>query len=80
MCIRDSGTTIGLHVRRSVAVPTDGASAGFVIRLDLETWAEILSTKMDFSEAILSGDVELEGDAGRLREVLAAFDHATLAQ
>ncbi len=74
------GTTVGLHVRRSVAVPTDGEGAELVIRLDHATWAEILGTKLQFSDAILSGDVELVGDAGRLAKVLAAFDHPTLAE
>ena len=73
------GTEVGLHVRRGVAVPTDGAGAELAIALDLDTWAEIASTKLAFSDAVGTGAITITGPEGRVRAVLASFDHATLS-
>ncbi|MGI9596167.1 MAG: alkyl sulfatase dimerization domain-containing protein, partial [Acidimicrobiales bacterium] len=72
------GTTTGLHVRRSVAVPTDGSGADLAVGLSLETWAALLSNKTTLDEALAADQLELTGDRGRIRTVLGCFDHAAL--
>ncbi len=72
------GTTTGLHVRRSVAVPTDGTGAELTVALDLETWATILSNKTTFDEAVAAGSVALTGDPKRIRATIGCFDHNAL--
>ncbi len=74
----DDGTIAGLHVRRCVAVPTDGSGAELAISLSLTTWAQIISGKQTFSDAVATGAVALTGDEARIRAVLGCFDHATL--
>ncbi len=73
------GTRVGLHVRRGVAVPTDGQGAELSLALDLDTWAQIASNKLAFSEAVAAGSVVVGGDMGRVTAVLASFDHESLA-
>ncbi|MGH1493536.1 MAG: alkyl sulfatase dimerization domain-containing protein [Acidimicrobiales bacterium] len=73
----DAGATTGLHVRRGVAVPTDGADAELAISLSLETWATILSTKATLSEALAAGDVTVTGHQGRIVAALSCFDHSS---
>ncbi|MCP3911023.1 MAG: MBL fold metallo-hydrolase [Actinomycetia bacterium] len=72
------GTRVGVHVRRQVAVPTDGSGAELAIGLDLETWAEILAGKLTLTEAVASGAVRLSGDEERVLRLLGSFDHPTL--
>ena len=72
------GTRVGLHVRRQVAVPTDGRGADLAIGLDLETWAQLLSGRQTFTEAVAAGAVALTGDEAAVRRVLGAFDHPSL--
>ena len=76
----DDGTSVGLHVRRQVAVPTDGAGAELALHLDRPTWAGILSGRQSLGEAMAAGTVTLTGDEGRIRRILASFDHPTLAE
>ncbi len=70
------GTSTGLHIRRCVAVPTDGTAAELAIALTIDTWASLLANKVTFDEAAAAGDVSTIGDPARVRAVLACFDHA----
>jgi alkyl sulfatase BDS1-like metallo-beta-lactamase superfamily hydrolase len=45
----------GLHVRRSVAVLTDGSGADATVTLDRDTWAEIVTGKISMSDALAAG-------------------------
>lgn len=74
------GSAAGLHVRRGVAAPTDGAGAEHSLHLDIETWAAILGNKLTLNEAIEQDRVALEGDAASILQVLSCFDLASLAQ
>lgn len=76
----DDGTTVGLDIRRQVAVPTDGGGADLVITIDHQTWAEILAAKLTLTEAEAAGRLTLTGDRAEIIGLLAAFDHPTLAQ
>ena len=68
----DDGTRTGLHVRRGVAVPTDGSE-----RAD-RTWARDMGLAADepdhTGDAIEQGDVRLTGDAHRIRHIMQCFD------
>lgn len=70
----DDGTRTGLHVRRGVAVPTDGSDAELEIELELETWASLLTNRITLGDAIEQGDVRLTGDAHRIRHIMQCFD------
>ena len=74
----DDGTHTGLHLRRSVAVPTDGADADLEMRLDLETWAALLTNRVSLADAIDHGSVHLTGNADRIRQVMHCFDLASM--
>ncbi len=69
------GTNTGLHLRRCVAVPTDGGGAELAVSLNIETWASLLASKVTFDEALAAGDVRITGDPARVRAALACFDH-----
>lgn len=68
------GTNVGLHIRRGVAVPTDGAGADNSIRLDIDTWAQVLANKLSLDDAVTSRAVVLSGDGARIRTAIACFD------
>jgi alkyl sulfatase BDS1-like metallo-beta-lactamase superfamily hydrolase len=76
----DDGTSIGLHVRHCVAVPTSGDAADLAIELDLDTWASILAKKLTLNDAIADGSVRVSGDIGRVRGILGCFDIESLTQ
>lgn len=73
------GTTVGLHVRRGVAVPTDGSGAELSLALDLATWAKIAANKLTIGDAVAAGAVTITGDPTRVNALLASFDHRALA-
>jgi alkyl sulfatase BDS1-like metallo-beta-lactamase superfamily hydrolase len=73
------GTAVGLHVRRGVAVPTNGAGADLSLALDLATWAKIAANKLTIGDAVASGAVTVEGDPSRVYALLGCFDHRALA-
>ncbi len=68
------GTTTGLHVRNSIACPTDGAGAAATIACSLEAWADVLTGATTLSAAIEAGDVVIDDDAAAAVLALAAFE------
>ena len=70
----------GLHVRRGVAVPTDGRRAVIRLNLSHETWAQVISGRGAFWQAVEEGLISISGDVDRLKQFLAAFDLAALRQ
>ncbi len=68
------GTSTGLHIRRGVAVPTDGDGADLSVTTSLDTWASILATKLSLDDALTAGSAQLGGDVTQLRSTLACFD------
>lgn len=70
------GTTVGLHVRGGVAVPTSGAGATSAIALDLAAWAKVLSGTATFADTLRSGAIRVvAGDESEILGVFSAFDH-----
>ena len=69
---------VALHVRRGIAefvpVPADHYKpAGFTVKLDSETWADLYLSTISLGDAIEKGDVELTGDAASVQQLFAAF-------
>lgn len=62
----------GLHLRRSVAVPTDGADAGVVVALDRTTLAELVAERISLTDAESVGRASVTGDRSALATVAAA--------
>jgi alkyl sulfatase BDS1-like metallo-beta-lactamase superfamily hydrolase len=73
------GTT-GLHIRNSVAVPTDGTHADNSIICELAVWADILSGSTTLSQAIAASALQIEGNASQVLRALACFDVVGLQQ
>jgi alkyl sulfatase BDS1-like metallo-beta-lactamase superfamily hydrolase len=70
----DDGTTTGLHVRNSVAVPTDGTGADATVRCAQQVWAELLGGQRALSAALADGSLRVDGDGDRLQAALGVFD------
>jgi alkyl sulfatase BDS1-like metallo-beta-lactamase superfamily hydrolase len=68
------GTTTGLHLRNSIACPTDGADAQATITCSIETWAELLTGRQLLSAALADGSVNVEGDRSKVVMALGVFD------
>jgi len=73
-----NGARAGLHVRRGVAVPTDGQGADIIMGLSHETWADVASGAITLSAAIYQGILSLDGPEPAWRRFFAAFDHVSL--
>lgn len=68
------GSVTGLHLRNSVACPTDGADPQATVVCSIETWAELLTGRLALSGALADGSVVIEGDAAAAVRALGAFD------
>jgi alkyl sulfatase BDS1-like metallo-beta-lactamase superfamily hydrolase len=68
------GTLTGLHLRNSIACPTDGDGAEATINCSLEVWADILTGRQTWSDALASGSVVVDGDDVATTNALAVFD------
>lgn len=68
------GDCCGLHVRNSVAVPTDGTDAHTVVRLSRDTLVNVLSGRVAWSQAVSNGNIQVTGDSHTLDIVRKAFD------
>ncbi len=68
------GSLTGLHLRNSIACPTDGADAQATVVCSIETWAELLTGRLALSGALADGSVVIEGDAAAAVRALGAFD------
>lgn len=63
--VEGHGTT-GLHVRRCVAVPTDGRGASATVALDPAVLAEVVSGRLTIADAEAAGRAEVGGDRSAL--------------
>ena len=68
------GSTTGLHLRNSIAVPTTGDRAEHEIEVDLDVWADLLRGSLSFDEAVEAGSVVISGDRDTVRRAIACFD------
>jgi alkyl sulfatase BDS1-like metallo-beta-lactamase superfamily hydrolase len=69
-----SQSTTGLHIRNSVAVPTDGADANNSITCELAVWADILSGSTTLSQSIAASALQINGNTAQVFRALACFD------
>lgn len=75
VCWRFSGgESAGLRIRNQVAVPTLGIDADINLGLSHETWARILSGKVNLWDAIDEGIVSVEGNSAELQRFCLAFE------
>lgn len=72
------GQRTGLHIRNSVAVPTDGADAANSITCDSAVWADILSGTTTLAQAIADSAAQINGDTQEVLRALDCFDIAGL--
>ncbi len=68
------GTRCGLHLRRGVAVPTDGRDADHQLALDLATWADVVGGRVGLGPAIDAGLIDITGDRAVVERALGCFD------
>jgi alkyl sulfatase BDS1-like metallo-beta-lactamase superfamily hydrolase len=68
------GTVTGLHLRNSIACPTDGSDAQATVVCSIETWAELLTGRLALSEALVDEVVVIEGDLGAAVRALGVFE------
>jgi alkyl sulfatase BDS1-like metallo-beta-lactamase superfamily hydrolase len=68
------GQKTGLHIRNSVAVPTDGSGAANSITCELAVWADILSGSTTLTQATAASTLQINGDKERVLRTLACFD------
>ena len=73
-----SGEQAGLQLRRGVARPTDGTSANLHIHLSHETWATILSGRLNLWDAEDQSLVSMLGERTLLTAFWRAFDLQSL--
>ena len=64
----------GLHIRNCIAKQTDGRDAKIQVTCTIEKWADILTGVVTLSEAIDSGEVQIEGDLATAKSALGVFD------
>ena len=64
----------GLHIRNCIAKQTDGRDAKIQVTSTIEKWADILTGVVTLSEAIDSGEVQIEGDLATAKSALGVFD------
>ena len=54
--------TCGLHLRNSVAVPTDGWGAQSLVTMSRDIFMGVVSGRLPWSEAFAAGDIKVSGD------------------
>jgi alkyl sulfatase BDS1-like metallo-beta-lactamase superfamily hydrolase len=54
--------TCGLHIRNSVAVPTDGWGAQSLVTMSRDIFMGVVSGRLPWSEAFAAGDIKVSGD------------------
>jgi len=68
------GPAVGLHLRNSVAVPTDGTGAAITIACEPATWSDLLTNRAALSDALADGRVRIDGPVTVATEALRVFD------
>jgi len=71
--------TAGLHIRNSVAVPTDGWGATTMVKMPRETLLTLLSERTTWSKELADGNIVVSGDAGVVDRVRVAFENKGFA-
>jgi alkyl sulfatase BDS1-like metallo-beta-lactamase superfamily hydrolase len=71
--------TAGLHVRNSVAVPTDGWGATTMVKMSRATLMALLSERSTWSKEIADGAVVVSGDVAIVDRVRTSFENKGFA-
>ena len=68
------GPAAGLHVRNSIACPTNGSEADATIECTPAAWADVVAGGTTLSQALSDGTVTVTGDTAAVTSALAQFD------
>ena len=71
--------TAGLHVRNSVAVPTDGWGATTMVKMSRPTLLTLLSERTTWSKELADGAIVVSGDTAVVDRVRVAFENKGFA-
>ena len=71
--------TAGLHVRNSVAVPTDGWGAQSMVKMSRATLLGLLSGRALWSEELASGAIAVSGDSDTVDRIRRSFENKGFA-
>ena len=63
----------GLHVRNSVAVPTDGVAADVTLTIGRAAWADVVNGRRSLGDVLGAGDAT-SNDPVAVREIVSWFD------
>jgi alkyl sulfatase BDS1-like metallo-beta-lactamase superfamily hydrolase len=74
----DDDSTAGLHIRNSVAVPTDGRDAEATLVIKVSDWARMLGGKTTLNELLEQQEAEIEGEEVAFVEAIRCFDNPSL--
>ncbi|MFN5602540.1 MAG: alkyl sulfatase dimerization domain-containing protein [Acidimicrobiaceae bacterium] len=71
--------TAGLHVRNSVAVPTDGWGAQSMVKMSRATLLGMLSGRALWSEELATGAIAVSGDSDTVDRIRRSFENKGFA-
>jgi alkyl sulfatase BDS1-like metallo-beta-lactamase superfamily hydrolase len=71
--------TAGLHIRNSVAVPTDGWGATTMVKMSRATLLTLLSERSTWGKELAEGAIVVSGDNAIVDRVRAAFENKGFA-
>ncbi len=71
--------TTGLHVRNSVAVPTDGWGAQSMVKMSRATLLGMLSGRALWSEELATGAIAVSGDSDTVDRIRRSFENKGFA-
>lgn len=71
--------TCGLHIRNSVAVPTDGWGAQSLVTMSREVFMGIVGGRRAWSEAFAAGDIKVSGDIASVDQFRTSLENKGFA-
>jgi alkyl sulfatase BDS1-like metallo-beta-lactamase superfamily hydrolase len=71
--------TCGLHIRNSVAVPTDGWGAQSLVTMSRDIFMGVVSGRLPWSEAFAAGDIKVSGDIAAVDQFRMSLENKGFA-
>ena len=71
--------TCGLHIRNSVAVPTDGWGAQSLVTMSRDIFMGVVSGRLPWSEAFATGDITVSGDIAAVDQFRTSLENKGFA-
>jgi alkyl sulfatase BDS1-like metallo-beta-lactamase superfamily hydrolase len=71
--------TCGLHIRNSVAVPTDGWGAQSLVTMSRDIFMGVVSGRLPWSEAFAAGDIKVSGDIAAVDQFRTSLENKGFA-